>query len=203
VKRLLTPLFASVLALVFSIGLHFLPVVYAADKETTTIRNVRSVNAILRQQGRLTVLEVKSRTGSLQRIALSHPSDYWQGTNGPYEAESIAESPGRFLVFADTFESNPGNYQGRCGASDTGERFIHVVALGVIPHETLSVLVSSCRLDLVSSSQSPKWIATGDSAGFVGRIVIRFENGTSVTYHVAPDGSVTRPEMGKASSEAP
>lgn len=168
----------------------------AAAKHSITIANVRSGTATLRQQQRLTILEIKSRAGRVQRIALSHPSDYLQGANAPYEAQLIAESPNHFLIFTDTFASSPSNVQGRCGASETGERFIHVVALDAIPHETLSVLMESCLLDLEAASHSPAWIAKPDSAGFVGRIVLSFEQSTrpSVAYYIAPDGAVTRPE---------
>ena len=174
-----------------------MPTARAAKEPVITIRNVRSGTAILQQQGRLTILEIKSRAGSSQRVALSHPSDYRQGTNAPYEAHLVAESPDHFLIFTDTFASNPGNIQGHCGASETGERFIHVVALEAIPHETLSVLVDSCLLELEPTSRSPEWIAKPDSAGFVGRIVLSFERGTLPTsvYYVAQDGAVTRPQI--------
>jgi hypothetical protein len=159
---------------------------------------VRSGTVILRQRGRLTILEIKSRVGFSQRVALSHPSDYRQGTNAPYEAQLVAESPNRFLIFTDTFASNPGNIQGHCGANETGERFIHVIALGAIPHETLSLLMDSCLLDLEPTSQSPEWIAKPDSAGFIGRIVLSFDRGAQPTaiYYVGPDGAVTRPQIG-------
>ena len=168
----------------------------AAEKHSITIADVRSGTATLRQQQRLTILEIKPRAGSVQRVALSHPSDYRQGTNAPYEAHLITENPNHFLIFTDTFASNPSNVQGRCGASETGERFIHVVALDAIPHETLAVLIDSCLLDLEAASQSPEWISKSDSAGFVGRIVLSFEHGTrpSVAYYIAPDGAVTRPQ---------
>jgi hypothetical protein len=187
-----------------SIAAGMLSMARAAEKNAITIGNVRSGTAILRQHERLTILEIKSRTGSVQRIALSHPSEYRQGTNAPYEAQLIAENPKRFLIFTDTFASNPSNVQGRCGASETGERFIHVVALDAIPHETLSVLMDSCLLDLEATSKSPEWIAKTDSAGFVGRIVLSFEQGTqpAVAYYVAPDGSITRPQTEHDSSKS-
>jgi hypothetical protein len=180
-----------------TIGVGLLPTACAAEEHAITIRNVRSGTAILRQQGRLTILEIKSRAGYSRRVALSHPSDYRQGTNAPYEAHLVAESPNHFLIFTDTFDSNPGNPQGHCGANDTGERFVHVVALGPIPHETLSVLMDSCLLDLEPTSRSPEWIAKPDSAGFSGRIILSFEPGTQPTavYYVAPDGAVTLPEI--------
>jgi len=184
------------------VGAVLLPKPGGADEHAVTIRNVRSGVAILRQKERLTILEIKSRAGSSLRVALSHPSDYRQGTNAPSQASLVAERPHQFLIFTDTFASNPGNNQGRCGASEAGERFVHVVALDAIPHETLSVLVDSCLLDLEATSRSPEWIAKPDSAGFVGRLVLSFEAGTpSVAYYVAPDGAVTRPEI-RASQQA-
>jgi hypothetical protein len=187
--------------LFLGLGVGLLPTARAADKHGITLKSVRSGPATLRQQGRLTILEIKSHAGSLQRIPLSHPSDYRQGTNAPYETKLIAESPDHFLIFTDTFASNPGNVQGRCGASEIGERFIHVVALGAIPHETLSMLMDSCLLDLEATSRSPAWSAKTDSAGFIGRIILTFE-GThpTVSYYVSPDGCVTRPQIDSSAS---
>ena len=181
----------------FVVGVALLLTDAAAQEHAITIQNVRSGTATLRQKERLTILEITSRTGPSKRVALSHPSDYRQGTNAPSETKLVAESPNHFLIFTDSFASNPGNIQGQCGADDAGERFIHVVALGTIPHETLSVLMDSCLLDLEPTSRSPEWIEKQDSAGFVGRIVLTFEDGTHPTavYYVAPDGAVTRPEM--------
>jgi hypothetical protein len=140
---------------------------------------------------------MKSRTGLFQRVALTHPSDYRQGTNAPSEANLVGEDPNHFLIFTDVFASNPGNTQGHCGASETGERFLHVVALGAIPHETLSVLFDSCLLDLEPTARSPEWIAKSDSAGFVGRVILSFERSAQPTavYYVTQDGAVTRPEI--------
>jgi hypothetical protein len=187
--------FRTTLSLLFIVA-ALLPKTGTADERTITIRNVRSGIAILRQKERLTILEIKSRAGSSQRIALSHPSDYRQGTNAPYRASLVAESTHQFLIFTDTFASNPGNAQGRCGASETGERFVHVVSLDAVPHETLSVLMDSCLLGLGATSRSPEWIAKPDSAGFVGCLILSFEAGApSVAYYVASDGAVTRPEI--------
>ena len=187
----------------FAIGM--LSIAGSAQEPTVKIHSVRSGTATLRQQGRLTVLEINSRNKRSQRIALSHPSDYRQGTNAPYEAHLIAESPNRFLIFKDTFSSNPGNEQGQCGASQTGERFVHVVALGAVPHETLSVLIESCLLDVEPLSQSPEWIAKVDSSGFNGRLILSYESGGQPTavYFVEPDGAVSRPKIGKDPSKAP
>jgi hypothetical protein len=151
----MTPFCKNVLSLLsFSVGL--LPMAGAAEKDAITLANVSSGSAILRQQDRLTVLEVKPAQGSSQLIALSHPSDYRQGTNPPYQTQLITESPNHFLIFTDTFASNPANVQGHCGASETGERFLQVVSLEAVPHETLSVLMDSCLLDLEATSRSPR-----------------------------------------------
>jgi hypothetical protein len=183
--------------LLLAIGFALVSTAGAVHEQAITIANLRSGTAILRQQGRLTVLEIKSSSGPSQRIALSHPSDYRQGTNAPYEARLIAETSSHFLIFTDTFASNPGNVQGRCGAADPGERFIHVVALGAIPHETLSALMDSCLLDLEPTAQSPEWMAKQDSAGFTGRLILSFETGMvrKATYYVDPDGNVSRPDL--------
>jgi len=188
--------FARALGSALALGLTGRSVLtFAAEKDVVRIANVRSGTATLLQQQRLTILEVKSGAGAVQRVALSHPTDYRQGTNAPYEAKLIAESPHHFLIFTDTFASNPGNVQGRCGASETGERFLHVVALEGIPHETLSILIDSCLLDVEPTSRSPEWVEKTDSAGFVGRVILSFERGVPrrIVYYVAPDGAVTRP----------
>jgi hypothetical protein len=166
-----------------------------AQQRPLTIPRVRSGHAELVQKGRLTILELASPGGPVQRIALTHPSDYPRGADAPFDARLIAESPHRFLIFTDTFASNPWNIQGQCGASESGERLVHVVALGAFPHETLSALVDSCLLDLEPTPGSPEWHAKPDSAGFVGQLILRFGEGTHPTtvYYVASDGSVSRP----------
>lgn len=181
----------------FSSGIAVAAVLAVAQQPPLRIPHVRSGRAELLQQGRVTILELSPPRGPVQRIALTHPSDYRQGTDAPFDARLIAESPNRFLIFTDTFASNPGNIQGKCGASETGERFVHVVALGAVPHETLSTLVESCLLDLEATQGSPKWLAKPDSAGFVGQLILPFEPGKQPTtvYYVGPDGSVTRPEI--------
>jgi hypothetical protein len=181
----------------FSSGIAAAAIFAAAQERPVRISHVRSGHAELVQQGRVTILELSPPKSPVQRIALTHPSDYRQGTAAPFDARLIAESLHRFLVFTDTFASNPGNVQGRCGASKTGERFVHIVALGGIPHETLSTLVESCLLNLEATPASPVWLAKPDSAGFVGQLVLRFEPGKQPTavYYVGPDGSVSRPEI--------
>jgi hypothetical protein len=186
----------------FRPGLALIAILGLAPQRPVTIPNVRSGHAELIQKGRLTILELAPTKAPVQRIALTHPSDYQQGTNAPFKAQLIAESPSRFLIFTDSFDSNPGNPQGKCGASGpteddrTRERFVHVVALGNVPHETLSILVDSCLLDILAATTSPEWVAKTDRDGFGGKLSLRFEQGTQPTavYYVASDGSVGRPQ---------
>jgi hypothetical protein len=186
-----------------TVGILFLAVLAFAQQRPVAITHVRSGHAELLQRGRLTILKLSPPKGPIQRIALTHPSDYFQGSNAPFEARLIAESPHRFLIFTDTFASNPGDIQGKCGASESGERFVHIVALGAIPHETLSTLVDSCLLDLEANSTSPRWRPKPDSAGSVGQLILSFEPGTQPTtvYYVASDGSVSRPEIKPTSAK--
>ena len=178
----------------------------SAAEHPIQIHNVRSGTAILHQRGRLTILEIGPRNNATKRIALTHPSDYRQGTDAPYEAHLIAESPSHFLIFTDTFESNPGNIQGHCGASDIGETYIHVVSLESVPHETLSLLIESCLLNIEPKSRSPEWIPKQDSAGFVGRLKLTFEADSPsqpIDYYIAPDGDVTRPQSASGTPPSP
>jgi hypothetical protein len=183
--------------LFFSSGLALAAVLAVAQQPPLPIPHVRSGRAELLQRGRLTILELSSPKGRAQRTALTHPSDYRQGTDAPVDDRLIGESPHRFIIFTDQFASNPGNIQGRCGGSETGERFVHVVVLGAIPHETLSVLFDSCLLGFVATPTSPEWHARPDGAGYIGQIILRSELGTQPTtvYYVGPDGSVGRPQI--------
>jgi len=117
----------------FSCGMALAAILPVGQQRRVTIPHVRSGRAELFQQGRLTILELAAPKGRVQRIALTHPSEYRQGANAPFDARLIAESPHHFLIFTDTFASNPGNIQGQCGASESGERFVHIVALGAPP----------------------------------------------------------------------
>jgi hypothetical protein len=178
-------------------GMALAATLTVAQHRSLTIPDVRSAHAELLQQGRLTILELSSKGSPVQRIALTHPSDYRQGINAPVDARLVAESPQHFLIFTDALDSNPGNVQGMCGVGEAAERFVHIVALGTIPHETLSTLVESCLLHLEPAAASPEWLAKPDSAGFVGQLILRFEQGNqpATVYYVGPDGSVTRPEI--------
>jgi hypothetical protein len=176
--------------LFFSSGMAFAAILAVAQE----IPDVRSGEAQLLQQGRRTILELASPKSPVQRIALTHPN--LLRPLAPLDAKLIVESPHHFLIFTDSFDSNPGNPQGECGAiGEPGERFVHVVALGARPHETLSVLVESCLSNLLPTPTSPEWLAKPDGAGFAGQLTLRFEPGTQPTtiYSVAPDGSVSRP----------
>lgn len=187
----------------FSIAVALAMILTLGKPQQLTIPNVRSGRAELIQEGRLTILELAPPKAPVQRIALTHPSDYQQGMFAPFAVHLIAESPNHFLIFTDSFDSNPGNPQGKCGASGptdddrTRERFVHVIALGTIPHESLSILVESCLLDLVSTAASPGWLTKANSAGMSGRLTLRFERDVPVTavYFVESDGSVSRPHV--------
>jgi len=187
----------------FSVGITLVAVLAGAPQRPVMIQHVRSGRAQLTQEGRITILEFTPANGTIQRIALTHPSDWQQGTNAPFGAKLVAESAQHFLVFTDSFDSSPGNPQGQCGASGPGEdgrtreRFVHVVALGAVPHETLSVLVESCLLGLESTATSPEWLAEKTSSGSMGQLILRFEPDTqpTTTYYVMPDGAVSRPKI--------
>ncbi len=142
--------------------------------------------ATLRQVARVTFLTMPG-TPPL-RLALTHDSDYPQGFNPPFAASKVGESPGRFLIFTDSFASNPGNVQGECGASESGERYLHVVALGKQPRETFSRLVESCRKNTVLA-HPVRWNA---AAGTLTIDLIDTGNGPAgITYRVGPAGDVT------------
>lgn len=172
------------------------------------IPHVRSGHAELQQRGRLTVLELTSGEKHVQRIPLTHPSDYRQAYNPPVDAQVVAESPRHFLIFTDSFDSNPYNVQGKCGADDAGERYLHVVALGALPHETLSVLIESCLSGIEPSRNTPEWTPQRDASwfgkGLGGKLSLSFETGSDqslIVYYVDPDGSVSRPNPGEDKSK--
>ncbi len=151
---------------------------------------VRSGRAVLRQEARITALFLTSGNGKTTKIALTHPSDYPERMYAPFAAEVIAEIPGQLLIFTDSFASNPGNVQGQCGASDTGERFLHVVSLTAPVRESLAVLVESCLLDIEPKEGTPAFDASSRT------LALRFDrNGgqpLSAVYHIAADNSVSR-----------
>jgi hypothetical protein len=169
---------------------------FVHGEKPTPISRVVSGNAELRQIGRLTLLELRNKQGKTQHIALTHPSDYSERAYAPFEAKLITESPNHFLIFTDSFESNPANVQGMCGASETGEKFVHVVALGTYPHETLSVQVESC-LSFIELLKDPEWKFHKTSGGSVGSLTLNFDSDPKQTlvYFVSADGSVGRPTM--------
>lgn len=187
--------YCFVLHILFA-GIAFASPVAFSQHRPLTIPHVRSGHAELHQHGRLTILEFTPTNGQLQKIPLSHPSDYQNVNNTPFAARLVAENPHHFLIFTDSFVSNA-DIQGMCGASLTGERFVHVVAIGNFPHETLSVLVESCLLDIEPKAESPECHLKKDSAGDVGQIILSFETDTQPTtvYYVELDGSVSRPKV--------
>lgn len=151
---------------------------------------VRSGKAVLQQKARTTMFLFTPNGGKEEQIALTHPSDYPQGFNAPYAARVVAEIPDQLLVFTDTFASNPGNVQGQCGASPTGERFLHVVSLVKPGRESLSVLMESCLLDIEPRPGTPAFNSASRT------LTLRFASidgqAKTVTYHIASDNSVSR-----------
>jgi hypothetical protein len=110
--------------------------------------------------------------------------------NAPYAASVVAEIPGQLLLFTDTFSSNPGNEQGECGASETGERFLHVVSLTAPARETFSELIESCLLDIEPKAGTPVFdLSTRE-------LRLQFDANkvrpAIQTYHIAADNSVTQ-----------
>jgi len=176
---------AGVFAFSGAAAQHRLP-----PQRTLAIAHVRSGQATLRQQARTTFLLLALKNGKTKKIALTHPSEYRQGLNAPYAASVVAEIPGKLLIFTDTFASNPGNEQGQCGASETGERFLHVVSLTAPVRESLSVLVESCLLDIEPKAGTPAF----DLPSRTLRLEFDVNNGKPAvqTYHIAADNSVAQ-----------
>jgi hypothetical protein len=154
------------------------------------ISHVRSGRAILRQEARTTMFLLTSKNGTTEKIALTHLDKYPQGLNAPYAASLIAEIPGQLLIFTDTFASNPGNVQGQCGASPTGERFLHILSLAAPARETLSVLIESCWLDIEPKPGTPTFDRSTRT------LLLQFDanNGHPLTasYHIAADNSISQ-----------
>jgi hypothetical protein len=136
----------------------------------------------LQQEGRVTYLVLTSA-----RVALTHKGAYPQGLNAPFAAKLIAEDPGHLLIFTDGFASNPGNIQGQCGGSPTGERYVHVVALGEQARETASHLIESCWLDIVPA-RAPRWDAAART--LTVDLLSNEKEPTHIVYHIASDGTV-------------
>jgi len=65
--------FQSILSLL-SIGIGVLPVTGAAQDHPIAILKVHTGAAALRQQGRLTILDIEFRPGHTHHIALTHPA---------------------------------------------------------------------------------------------------------------------------------
>jgi hypothetical protein len=153
------------------------------------IPHLLSGRGLLEQDGRKTVLVLTAKDGTTTRTELTHRDEYPQGFNPPYAAHVIAEDPGQLLIFTDTFASNPGNPQGQCGASSTGERFLHVVSLRVPPRESLSVLIESCWRDI----EPRVGMAQFDRSSRTLTLRFKVNDGKPLTsiFHIAADNSVT------------
>lgn len=151
------------------------------------IPGVRSGKAALIQQGRVTLLQFTAEGQAAVTTPLLHKEHRPQGYNPAEEAHLLGELSGHYLVFTDTFASNPGNIQGECGASLTGERFVHVVSLLPTIHETLSVPVDSCLMDIQAHKGSPTFSANQRTLEL--RLLNR-DAETHIFYQIDPDGSV-------------
>jgi hypothetical protein len=134
------------------------------------------------------VLDLRTPSGHLDRIPLSYDQTAQQRRGALWEAELVYESPKQFMIFTDTFASNA-NVQGACGASD-GERFLHVVSLQSPVHETLSVVLDSCWLNVTATKTTPIYTPTsrtltvkvlGDSENKEIRTVYTLDERGSVT----------------------
>lgn len=131
-----------------------------------------------------------SKNGKIEKIALTHPSEYPERLYAPFAAEVVAEIPGQLLILTDSFASNPGNVQGECGASDTGERFLHVLSLTPPARESLSVLIDSCLQNIELKEGTPEFDPSSRT------LTLRFDtqDGKSATktYHITADNSITQ-----------
>jgi hypothetical protein len=103
------------------------------------------------------VLDLRSPSGHLDRIALTYDETGQQHRGAIWEAKLVYESRQHFIIFTDTFASNS-NIQGECGASD-GERFLHVVSLSPPVHETVSVILDSCWREINATEATPAYNA--------------------------------------------
>jgi|ERR1035437_5008794 hypothetical protein len=175
------------LAILVPLGVFAYAALGLPPQPPLVLRGVRSGKAVLHQAARVTTLELTSAAGAAQSIPLSHAGKYPQGLDAPLRASVIAEDPHQFLIFTDSFASNPGNPQGECGASPGGERYLHIVSLVPPAHETLSMIIDSCWLDLESQPRNPIYIAATHT------LTIQFAPGhgdAPKTYLVGQDGSI-------------
>lgn len=166
---------------------HSLHASLAPRRHPLVLSGLRSGTAVLEQRDRVTFLNLTIPPASTVSIPLLHKGKYPQWTDGPWQSHLIAEVPGRFLIFTDTLASNPTNIQGECGASETGERYLHVISLVPPVHETFSTIVESCWFDLIPEPSVPVF----DPA--TSTITIHFtpDHGDATKrYRIGPDNSV-------------
>ena len=151
------------------------------------LQGTHSGRATLREVDRVTFLDFAPASGASISLPLTHPGKRPQWTDGPFRSHLIAEVPGKFLIFTDSMRSNPTNIQGECGASPSGERFLHVVSLAPPAHETLSTLIESCIDDFTPRPLIPVFDPTQST------LTVRYapgSDGVGKVYHIESDGSV-------------
>lgn len=152
------------------------------------LAHVQSGRAELSHQGRRSFLTIHPPQGSAIVLALTHPNQYNEPAYAPLRARKIAEIPGELLIFTDTYASNPGNAQGRCGASQTGERYLHVVSLRKPPEEKLALHLDSCLEEIESRAGTPLFDPTSRT------LAVDFESldgkPQKTVYHLDADNSV-------------
>jgi hypothetical protein len=154
---------------------------------TLTLRGLQSGTAVLEQHDRVTFLKLTLLPKPPYSVPLTHTGKYPQWTDGPFRSHLIREIPGKFLIFTDTLASNPSNIQGECGASPTGERYLHVISLSPPIRETFSTLIESCWLDLIPDPTIPAFDSTTST------ITIHFtpdHGDVTKIFRIASDGSV-------------
>jgi hypothetical protein len=151
------------------------------------IPNVKSGHAVIHQRGLITTLVLTTPSGKLQKAILTHKSSDPRFLTTPYKARVLAEISNNFLIFTDTFLSNPDHEQGDCGANLTGETYLHVVSLTPTLHETLSALIDSCLLG-ISNMESPAFDPSSRTLTFdlMGGVDLPY----AFIYQIGPDNSV-------------
>ena len=175
---------ATVVVVCAGCSLHAAP---APRRHTLALSGLRSGKAVFEQHDRITSLILTIPPAASVSIPLLHKGKYPQWTDGPWQSHLVAEVPGRFLIFTDTLASNPTNVQGECGASETGERYLHVISLAPPLRETFSTLIESCWLDLTPEPSIPVF----DPGTMTITVHFAADHGdTTKRYRIRPDNSV-------------
>jgi hypothetical protein len=85
-------------------GLAVIILLAAVEPLPRTNLKLNSCRAELVQRSHTTLLEL-NKQGRVTVIPLTHPSQYPQVQDSPYQAQLIAEIPSQLLIFTDTFIS--------------------------------------------------------------------------------------------------